>query len=71
MRYTKAIDIWKLDSNQRKALPIGQWVYAGEPNNKGRFYGEGRSTVVAWLGNGKGRWPAYCKALHNYGKTVA
>ena len=70
MRYQPALNIWNLSPEQIKALPIGQWIYAGDPSTKGRFYGQGRSTVIAWHGRGKGRWAEYCKALHAYGKTV-
>jgi len=70
MKYQAAINIWNLTEQERKALQIGQWVYAGDPSNKGRFYGQGCSTVVAWLGNGKNRWTNYCRAIHQYGQTV-
>ena len=72
MKYQPAINIWDLNDTERKRLPIGQWVYAGDPANKGRFYGDGRSgTVVAWhdLGKRKG-WKRYCRALYDYGQTV-
>jgi hypothetical protein len=39
MKYTKSIDIWKLSSQQIACLQPGQWVYAGEPTSKGRFFG--------------------------------
>lgn len=70
-RYTKTVDIWTLDSVQRKGLQIGQWVTAGADGPKGRFYGEGRSTVVAWLGNAKAsrNYKGYMKTLHTYGKA--
>ena len=69
-RYSKAINIWDLSELERRALSIGQWVYAGDPTTKGRFGGEGRTTVIAWLGRGKGRWKSYSKALYHYGKPV-
>jgi len=71
MRYTRAFNIWNLSDEQRKRIPIGQWVYAGDPSNKGRFYGQGRTTVVAWLGNGRGRWRSYCEMIKNYGSREA
>lgn len=71
MRYSKAINIWDLSDSERANLQIGQWVYAGDKSNMGRFYGQGRSTVVAWLNNGKGRWSGYCKAIYDYGRTVS
>jgi hypothetical protein len=73
-RYQKALDIWPLSPEERAGLAIGQWVFAGEPENKGRFYGEGRaSTVVAWLGNAKGKrgnYRAYMAAIRDYGRSV-
>ena len=70
MKYRTAIDIWQLDSAQRAALPIGQWVYAGDPSQKGRFFGEGAVTVVAWMGNAQGRYRSYMAALRDYGRSV-
>lgn len=70
MKYTRAFNIWNLSDDMRKRIPIGQWVYAGDPANKGRFYGQGRSTVVAWLGNGRSDWKAYCAAIKDYGRSV-
>lgn len=69
-QYTKAVDIWQLDDVQRAQLQPGQWVYAGEPDNKGRFFGQGRSTVVAWLGNARRDYTGYMRALRDYGATV-
>lgn len=69
-RFTKAVDIWALDDAQRAQLQPGQWVYAGEPANKGRFYGQGASTVCAWLGNAKGRYRSYMATLADYGRSV-
>lgn len=69
-RYQPALDIWALDDTQRAALQPGQWVYAGERSNMGRFYGQGASTVVAWRGNWKGRFREYTKALRDYGRSV-
>lgn len=69
-RFTKAVDIWALSSDERAKLAIGQWVYAGEPSALGRFYGEGAVTVVAWNGNARGRWASYQRALADYGATV-
>lgn len=77
-RYTKALDIWQLDDTQRAVLQIGQWVYAGDRDNLGRFYGQGSaSTVVAWKGNARaarkgmpGGYFGYMAALRDYGRTV-
>lgn len=70
MRFQPAIDIWKLNDEQRAKLQPGQWVYAGTRDNLGRFYGQGRSTVVAWRGNGRHDWPNYCRAVRDYGRSV-
>lgn len=69
-RFSKAIDIWALSSGERQRLQPGQWVTAGPDGPRGRFYAEGRSTVVAWNGNARGRWSAYQRALADYGATV-
>lgn len=73
-RFQPAIDIWALSDEERARLPIGQWVYAGDRSNLGRFYGQGASTVVAWLGNARskrnGSYQAYMTALRDYGATV-
>ena len=71
MRYTKAIDIWNVTDEDRSNIQVGQWIYAGTPETKGRFYGQGRSTVVAWLNNGRRiGWKSYCASLLDYGRTV-
>ena len=73
MRFQKTIDIWPLSPAQRAALQPGQWVTAGnEPGAaKGRFYGEGRaSTVVAWVGNAKGRYRSYMASIRDYARSV-
>jgi hypothetical protein len=71
-RFTKTVNIWDLDSEQRAALQVGQWVCAGENGPRGRFYGEGSSTVAAWIGNAKGSrdYRGYMSTMHNYGKVV-
>lgn len=74
-RFQKAIDIWTLNDSERARLPVGQWVYAGDRSNLGRFYGQGASTVVAWQGNctggPAGHWARYQRALRDYGATVS
>lgn len=69
-RYQPAIDIWKLTSDQRKALPIGQWVYCGDPRYIGQFFGEtGRTTVVAHYGGHERGWPTYRRAIRDYARS--
>lgn len=69
-RFQKTIDIWALDSAERKLLQPGQYVTAGPDGPRGRFYAEGRSTVVAWDGNARGDYVAYQRAMRDYGVTV-
>lgn len=71
MRFQKTIDIWTLSEEQRAALQPGQWVIAGNGGSKGRFYGQGASTVVAWTGNARGRYRSYMATIRDYGKTVS
>jgi len=71
-RFRPTLDIWPLTDEERRALPIGQWVTAGPDGPRGRFYGEGRSTVVAWLGNAKASrdYAGYMRAIRDYGRSV-
>jgi hypothetical protein len=71
-RFLPTLDIWALDDAQRARLPIGQWVTAGPDGPKGRFLGQGRSTVVAWLGNARGSrdYHGYMRTLRDYGRSV-
>lgn len=57
MKYTKPRDVWALTDTQLKQLQIGQWVYAGDPSNKGVWLGMKPSgtKVVMWLGNARNR----------------
>jgi len=72
-KFTKAGNIWALSSDQVKALPVGQWVYAGEPDNKGRFLGVKPSgtVVVAWLGNARNakNYRAYMRTCRDYARA--
>jgi hypothetical protein len=69
-KFGKTVDIWALSSEERAKLQPGQRVMAGENGPRGRFYGEGRSTVVAWDGNARGRWAAYQRAVSDYAVAV-
>lgn len=75
-KFNKTIDIWALDDLQRARLPIGQWVSAGPwPDSaRGRFFGQGRSTVVAWVENARtkrpGGYKAYMASIAAYGRSV-
>lgn len=77
-KYTKAVNIWNLSSEKRRKLQIGQWVRAGNDGPIGRFYGEGRVTVVAWLDNARqhswergGRlgYGGYMATMRDYGRS--
>ena len=71
MRYQPAINIWEVKDEDRDSLQIGQWVYAGDKSNMGRFYGHGNSTVIAWLNNGRRiGWKNYTKSVYEYGQSV-
>lgn len=69
-RFTKTVDIWTLDDAQRAQLQPGQWVQAGEDGPKGRFFGQGRSTVCAWLGNARRDYRGYMNFMAGYGRNV-
>lgn len=69
-RFRPTLDIWELDETERSQLQPGQWVTAGPDGPRGRFYGEGRSTVVAWLGNARGRYRSYMATLRDYGRSI-
>lgn len=69
-RYRPLIDIWELTEEERSKLAIGQWVTAGPDGPRGRFYGHGRSTVVAWLDRAKGRYRSYMAFHASYGRSV-
>lgn len=68
--YTKAINIWSLTSLQRSKLQPGQWVYAGNPSDKGIWLGVKPSgtEVVAWHGNARSHasYKAYVRSLRDY-----
>jgi len=69
--FRTTLDIWALTDEERAELPIGQWVTAGPDGPKGRFYGQGASAVVAWIGNARGRYRPYMAAIRDYGRTVS
>ena len=50
MKYKKAFNIWQVPSYLRKGIHPGQWVYAGDPSNKGQYLGQTKMgcDVVAW-----------------------
>ena len=73
MKYQKPLDIWKMSDKEIKNLQPGQWIYAGDQSNKGKFFGMKKSgtVVVAWMGNVKQQasYSEYMKMLSNYAKN--
>ena len=66
-KYTKRVDVWGLNAEQRKALQPGQHVSAGGAN--GRWAGQTRHgiDVAAWEHSAaKGKARQYFKALRAY-----
>jgi len=72
MRYSKPVDIWQLSDKQIKQLQVGQWVFAGESKNIGRFLGikKSNTVVVAWQGNASFQesYKGYIQTLLNYAR---
>jgi hypothetical protein len=72
MRYKKSVDIWQLSDKQIKKLQVGQWVFAGDTKNIGRFLGVKKSNtvVVAWHGNASFQksYKGYIQTLLNYAR---
>lgn len=76
-KFQAAVDIWAIDQQARQRLQIGQWVYAGDRSNLGRWYGtNGKTDVVAWLGNARawkgksgGVW-GYFATIRAYGRSI-
>ncbi|AHX01099.1 hypothetical protein M316_0034 [Nitrincola phage 1M3-16] len=72
MKYCKAFNIWEFPEELMCKIQPGQWVYAGNPADKGRWCGIKKSgtKVVAWRGNMQGHKDkqAYFKSLIRYAK---
>lgn len=71
-RFQTCVDIWDLSEDERSRLQVGQWVTAGPGGQKGRFYGHGQTTVVAWLSNARAYrdFRGYLRTIRDYGRTV-
>ena len=71
-KYVPSLNIWNMTESAIAALPIGQWVYAGKPEDKGIFLGvkPSGSVVVAWYQNAISRasFRAYVNVLRKYAK---
>lgn len=72
MRYLPAFDIWQVPTELLSHAQPGQWVYAGDKESIGRFYGvkKSGSVVVAWRNNAlnSGSPKEYYSALRMYAK---
>ncbi len=71
MKYQKSINIWNVVPISRiKDIQPGQWVYAGNRENKGVFLGVRDNGVVvcAWYHNAKNSndFRGYVKTLRQY-----
>ena len=73
MRFTSSFDIWAVPVSLLKHVQPGQWVYAGNKADKGRFLGVKASgtVVVAWSGNTQARVDktGYIRHLRSYAKA--
>ncbi|SCX31089.1 hypothetical protein DSM25558_5116 [Agrobacterium sp. DSM 25558] len=71
-RFSKTVDIWNLSPEAIAKLQPGQWVKAGPDGTKGRFMGQGASTVVAWVGRipRGNRYFPYLRAYAAIGREV-
>lgn len=75
MKYQKPINIWNVVPTSRiKDIQAGQWVYAGDKENKGIFLGVKPSgtIVCAWYHNAKNSkdFRGYVKTLRQYALAV-
>jgi hypothetical protein len=71
MKYQPAINIWNIvPAGRVKDLQAGQWVYAGDKEDKGIFLGVKPSgtIVCAWYRNAKNSkdFKGYVKSLRQY-----
>jgi hypothetical protein len=72
MKYQKAVNIWFLTSEQRKALKVGQWVVAGDA--RGQYMGQKNPSsktnlgidVVVWHHQGMAGYTSKRSALRDY-----
>lgn len=73
MKYIQAFNIWNIPNELIRYIQPGQWVYAGNKDNKGIYQGikESGSIVVAWQGNinKQSNKREYIKKLRDYAKS--
>lgn len=74
MKYIHPFDIWQVPVDLLSFVQPGQWVYAGDKSNKGRFFGVKKNgvVVVAWYGNAvkSGDVRKYYSLVRQYAKGV-
>lgn len=72
MKFLPAFNIWAVPAELLAKAQPGQWVYAGNPEDRGIFLGVKRSgtIVVAWHGNAKNQssYRDYVNTLRQYAK---
>lgn len=72
MRYLPSFDIWQVPTELLSHVQPGQWVYAGDKEHRGRFFGVKKSgtVVVAWRNNARnnGRPQEYYSFMRQYAK---
>ena len=73
MKYIKAFNIWNIPNELIRYIQPGQWVYAGDKDNKGIYQGIKKNNiiVVAWQGNINNHKDkkGYIKTLRDYAKS--
>lgn len=72
MKFLPAFNIWSVPAELLAKAQPGQWVYVGNPEDRGIFLGVKRSgtIVVAWHGNAKNQssYRDYVNTLRQYAK---
>lgn len=73
MKYIKAFNIWNIPNELIKYIQPGQWIYAGDKDNKGIYQGIKHNSiiVVAWKGNidNHNNKREYISKLRDYAKS--
>lgn len=73
MKYIQAFNIWNIPHELIKYIQPGQWVYAGNKDNKGIYQGIKKTgiIVVAWKGNidNQHNKREYINTLRDYAKS--
>lgn len=72
MQFTRPQNVWDMTKEQMRQMQPGQWIYAGNIADKGRFLGVKKNgvVVVAWSGNAKARsYYDYVRTLRQFAKN--